>query len=153
MKSDESKASFVYKWFVVLIMTILSIQNQWQRYIIAFTYSYTASKDSKHANNPKYEISVQYPQLDKWYGYGLLSGLAFMLSYSICMIFSGLLADKYNRKILIFGSCLLWSSCTLLSGIIDSYWVMFTCRFLLGIFESVFAPCAFSIIADCFPPT
>ena len=76
-----------------------------------------------------------------------------MGSYSVCMIFSGLLADKYNRKRLMFGACLLWSTCTLLSGIINSYWVMFVCRFLLGIFESVFAPCAFSIIADYFPPS
>lgn len=75
-----------------------------------------------------------------------------MLSYSICMIFSGLIADKYNRKMLMFSSCVLWSSCTLLSGLIDSYWVMFTCRFFLGIFESIFDPCALSILTDYFPP-
>ena len=49
-------------------------------------------------------------------------------------------------------ACILWSTCTLLTGLIDSFPVLFVMRFGLGIFESAFNPCAYSIISDLFAP-
>jgi len=84
--------------------------------------------------------------------YGILSGLAFAASYSICGIFAGILSDIVNRKMLMAFVCIMWSLCTLLSGIIESFSILFVMRFLLGFFESAFNPCAYGIIADYFHP-
>ena len=46
-----------------------------------------------------------------------------------------------------------WSICTLLSGLIHNYWSLFLFRFMIGIFESVFNPCAYGIISDYFHPS
>ena len=50
-------------------------------------------------------------------------------------------------------ACILWSLTTLLTGLIDSFAMMFLFRFLLGFFESPFNPCAYGIISDYFHPT
>jgi MFS family permease len=45
-----------------------------------------------------------------------------------------------------------WSICTLMSGLVRNFWLLYLFRFMLGIFESAFAPCAYGIIADYFHP-
>jgi MFS family permease len=40
----------------------------------------------------------------------------------------------------------------MLSGLIDSFPVFYALRFLLGFFQSVFNPCAYSVISDYFHP-
>lgn len=84
--------------------------------------------------------------------FGLLAGLAFTLSFATFGVFGGYLSDKYNRKLLIVVAGAAWSLCTFLSGLIDSFAVLFVLRFFLGIFESGFNPCAYSMIADMFHP-
>ena len=96
-------------------------------------------------------ITAAYDKLEDYYG--VLSGLAFTASYSIAGIFAGVISDKVNRKIFIGISAILWSSCTFLTGWIDSFVLLFAFRFLLGLFESAFNPCAYSIIADYFHPS
>ena len=49
-------------------------------------------------------------------------------------------------------ACVLWSTCTFLTGLIDSFPILFVCRFGLGICQSAFNPCAYSIISDLFSP-
>jgi MFS family permease len=87
--------------------------------------------------------------MEEWYG--LLSGLAFTASFTTFGIFGGLAADKFNRKILLIIACVCWSICSLLTGLIDSFAGLFIFRFLLGFFQAVFNPCAYSIIADSIP--
>ena len=50
-------------------------------------------------------------------------------------------------------ACILWSTCTLFTGLINSFPLLFVMRFGLGIFESAFNPCAYSIISDLFAPS
>lgn len=133
-----------------MLIMLISVGNQWQRYTLAYTYGYNGDDGSIQKGNPKYEIKTEYPDIVSYYG--LLSGIAFAASYSICGIFAGVLSDKVNRKILIAVACVLWSTCTLLTGLIDSFAVLFVMRFLLGFFESAFNPCAYGIIADYFHP-
>ena len=67
-------------------------------------------------------------------------------------IFSGIISDKVNRKVFAGVACILWSLTTLLTGLIDSFAMMFVLRILLGFFESPFTPCAYGIISDYFHP-
>jgi MFS family permease len=123
--------------------------NQWQRYTLAYAYGYTGTGDQK--GDPKFEIVTTYPDLKDYYG--VLSGLAFTGSFAVAGIFAGVISDKVNRKIFIAICCVLWSACTFFTGLLDSFALLFVFRFLLGLFESAFNPCAYSIIADYFPPS
>ena len=48
--------------------------------------------------------------------FGLLTGLIFIIFYSVAGLFMGMLADKVNRTRLIAGGLALWSALTALSG-------------------------------------
>ena len=88
--------------------------------------------------------------MNDWFG--VLAGLAFTGSFATFGIFGGLIADRYNRTLVIGFACIAWSVCTLLTGLIDSFALLFALRFGLGMFESVFNPCAYSILADFYHP-
>ena len=64
----------------------------------------------------------------------MLSGPGFALSYSVMGIFSGVISDNVNRMMFAGVACILWSLTTLLTGLIDSFALMFIFRFLLGLF-------------------
>jgi MFS family permease len=126
--------------------------NQWQRYVISYANGWKGDIGSYQAGDPKFEISSEFPEWNKSYGYGILSGLAFTLSYAVCGIFGGIASDACNRKILMSVAAVCWSVCTLLSGLIRNFWLLYVFRFMLGVFQSAFAPCAYGIIADYFHP-
>lgn len=67
-------------------------------------------------------------------------------------IFGGALSDSMSRKTIISFACILWSACTIGSGAIKSFPILVLLRFGLGLFEAVFNPSAYSVIADLFPP-
>jgi MFS family permease len=74
------------------------------------------------------------------------------LSYAVCGIFAGVVSDAVNRKVFAGFACIAWSVTTLLTGIIDNFWMFFVFRCLLGVFESAYNPCAYGIISDYFHP-
>ena len=93
---------------------------------------------------------MYYPELAPVFG--VLAGAAFTVSFATFGIFGGVIADKCNRALVIGCACLLWSACTILTGAIPNFYLLFVFRFLTGIFQSVFNPCAYTIIADLFHP-
>jgi MFS family permease len=113
--------------------------------MIGYAYGNKTNK-----GDPKFDIKADYPDLKANIGY--LTGVAFTSSFAICGIFGGIVADKANRTLIIGAACFLWSACTLFTGVIDSFAMLFLFRFLLGVFESAFNPCSYSIIADYFHP-
>ena len=139
----------MYAWFVISLILVMAINNQWQRYMIAYAKGFVGEGDKK--GDPKYEISAAYPDLNVWYG--VLSGLAFTASYSVAGLFAGVISDMVNRKVFIGIVGICWSACTFGTGVINSFPLLFVFRFGLGLFESAFNPCAYSMIADYFHPT
>ena len=82
-----------------------------------------------------------------------MSGLAFLIPYSLVGLYTGSLTDSTdNRKNLIGIVSILWSTTTLLSGAVDSFAVFAGMRVLLGVLESASNPLAYSLIRDYFPP-
>ncbi len=101
--------------------------------------------------NPKYEMRYAITGFTSA-GYGYVAGPLFSLIFGTLVLFTGSFADRYTRKYLLGFAAICWSITTLGTSISHSFWAICLCRMLLGVFESVCAPSAYSLIADYFPP-
>ena len=82
--------------------------------------------------------------------YGILSGLAFIVFYSIMGIIMGALADRVNRpKFMAFGVAL-WSVLTAASGMAKNFWMLFFPRIFIGVGESILTPTSLSYLSEHF---
>jgi MFS family permease len=84
--------------------------------------------------------------------FGLLTGLFFIVFYSVMGLFLGSLADRVNRTRLIAAGLALWSLLTAISGLARGFWSLAVPRMLIGVGESIMTPTAMSLLADRFPP-
>lgn len=82
---------------------------------------------------------------------GLLHGAAFGLVYAVFALPLGWLADRIDRRKVIFGGVLIWSLATVASAFAHSYEQLFAARLLVGIGEAALVPAAYSMLSDAFP--
>ena len=85
--------------------------------------------------------------------FGLLTGLVFLVFYSVMGLFMGFLADTMNRTRLIAFGLALWSGLTALSGAAKGFWSLAAPRMFIGVGESIMTPTSMSLLADRFPAT
>jgi MFS family permease len=83
---------------------------------------------------------------------GLVSGVAFVLLYSVVGLPIAWLADRSNRRNIIAAGLAFWSVMTALTGCVGSIVQLAGARFLMGAGEACAMPPSNSIIADLFPP-
>jgi predicted MFS family arabinose efflux permease len=83
---------------------------------------------------------------------GILTGLAFGLTYAVAGLPLGYLIDRVNRRRLLAGLVAIWSGCTALCGVVQSYGGLVAARLAVGMAEAGGAPTALSMIGDLFPP-
>ena len=83
--------------------------------------------------------------------YALLTGLVFLIFYSIAGLYMGMLADTVNRMHLISFGVGLWSALTAASGLAWNFLSMAIPRTFIGVGESILTPSAMSLLADRFP--
>jgi MFS family permease len=84
--------------------------------------------------------------------FGFLYGTAFGVFYALFGIPLGKLADRWSRVKLLTLGLSLWSAMTALSGLSRNFAQIAATRVGVGIGEASAAPCAYSLIADYFPP-
>lgn len=80
-----------------------------------------------------------------------LAGTVFIWTYSLCMPFTGRLADVFRRDRIIIASIILWSLATLGTGISDSAGPLLFWRGCVGLTESLYVPAALGLIAGLHP--
>ena len=83
--------------------------------------------------------------------FGLLTGMFFIVFYSVMGLFMGALADRVNRTRLIGIGLAAWSLLTALSGAAKGFWTMAVPRMLIGVGESIMTPTSMSLLSDRFP--
>lgn len=81
---------------------------------------------------------------------GLVSGLAFLLFYSIMGVPIAWAADRFNRRNIIAIGFAFWSLMTLLTSWVTNIWQLAMARFLMGAGEACGLAPSNSIIADLF---
>ncbi len=124
-----------YKWFVLIILTLVYTFNFIDRQILVILQEPI-----------KAELGLSDTQL------GLLTGLAFAALYVILGIPIARLADVGNRKNIVAISLAIWSAMTALSGSVQSFLQLLLTRVGVGIGEAGGSPPAHSMISDYFPP-
>lgn len=82
--------------------------------------------------------------------YGILSGLAFIVFYSVMGIIMGALADRVNRPKFIAIGVALWSLLTAASGMAKNFWMLFFPRIFIGVGESILTPTSLSYLSEHF---
>ncbi len=122
-----------YAQFVVLVLMLVYAASFLDRQILSLL-----------GERVKADLSISDTQL------GALQGFSFALFYTGLGIPMGLLADRYQRRLLIVAGLILWSIATFLSGIVSTFQGLFIARMLVGVGEATLAPAAYSMISDYF---
>lgn len=82
---------------------------------------------------------------------GFLQGFAFVGVYVACGVPLGWIADRFDRRLLIFAGVSVWSLATMACGLARSFEQLAAARLMVGMGEAALLPAAYSIIGDLFP--
>ncbi len=83
--------------------------------------------------------------------FGLLTGFAFAVFYTVFGLFCARIADTRSRRGLIAVGLFVWSLMTAASSLARSFGQLFLLRIGVGVGEATLAPAANSLLADSFP--
>jgi len=83
---------------------------------------------------------------------GALTGLCFVIPYTLLSLPLGRLADRRNRVWLMALAIAVWSGLTALSSLAQGFWSLAALRMGVAIGEAACLPTSYSLLADLFPP-
>ena len=125
----------LYAWYVVVVLLLAYILAFIDREIIALLVP-----------DIKASLGISDTQMS------LLLGGAFAVFYTFFGVAIAWLADRGNRRLLIFWGVAFWSLMTAACGFATSYAALFLARVGVGAGESALNPSALSLLKDYFPP-
>ncbi|HKU60012.1 MAG TPA: MFS transporter [Gemmatimonadales bacterium] len=122
-----------YRWYALGLLAFINLLNYVDRNVIYALFEPI-----------KADLGLTDGQLG-WLG------SAYILVFSVAALPFGVLSDLRSRRAVIAWGVTVWSAFTFLSGLVRSYWQLFTCRAAVGIGEAAYGPAASSLVADYFP--
>lgn len=122
----------IYPWLVVAMLWGVALLNYMDRQMLS---------------TMKSSMMIDISELESAVEFGKLMAI-FLWVYGLFSPFAGAIADRVNRKWLIVGSLLVWSTVTLLMGYCTSYTQIFWLRGLMGVSEALYIPAGLSLITD-----
>ncbi|NDC78886.1 MAG: MFS transporter, partial [Chitinophagia bacterium] len=128
----EGKGTSRYAWFVVALLWGVALLNYMDRQMIA-------------TMRPAMQQDIVELQMAA--NFGRLMAI-FLWIYGAMSIFSGMVADRFNRKWLIIGSLFVWSAVTFAMGRATSFNQLYVLRALMGFSEALYIPAGLALIAD-----
>jgi len=123
----------LYPWTALTVLTALNLLNYIDRSVL-------------FAVQPL--VQAEFHITNAQVGYLTSAFLAF---YMVAAPFTGPLADRYSRKLIIIIGAMFWSSLTLLSAVTHNYTELLIRHTLVGIGEATFVTIAPTFVADLFP--
>lgn len=124
-----------YAWYVVVVLLIAYILAFIDREVIALLV-------------PDIKRSLQISDTQM----SFLLGGAFAVFYTFFGVMIAWLADRGNRRWLIFAGVTVWSIMTMFCGLATTYPALFMARVGVGAGEAALNPPALSLLKDYFPP-
>jgi MFS family permease len=122
-----------YTWYALGLLALVNLLNYIDRNVI-----YALFEPIKH------DLALTDSQLG-WLG------SAYIFVFSVAALPFGVLSDLRSRRAVIAGGVTVWSAFTFLSGLVNSFGQLFTCRAVVGVGEAAYGPAAASLVADYFP--
>ena len=122
-----------YRWYALGLLALINLLNYIDRNVI-----YALFEPIKR------DLALSDSQLG-WLG------SAYIVVFSLAALPFGVLSDLRSRRTVIAGGVTLWSAFTFLSGLVNTFGQLFTCRALVGVGEAAYGPAASSLVADYFP--
>ena len=122
-----------YRWYALGLLAVINFLNYIDRNVIYALFE-----------SIKRDLALTDAQLG-WLG------SAYLLVFSVAALPFGVLSDLRSRRAVIAWGVTVWSAFTFLSGLVRSYWPLFTCRAAVGVGEAAYGPAAASLVADYFP--
>jgi len=83
----------------------------------------------------------------------LAIGTAFAVANLLASVPAGILADRFSRKLVIFGAVVLWSIFTIFCGRVSGFGELLAFRAGVGFAEGLLPPACYSMIRDLVAPT
>ena len=121
-----------YRWMLVILLSGVALLNYLDRQMIA-------------TMRPSMQINII--DLQQATNFGRLMAI-FLWVYGAMSAFSGIIADRINRKWLIVGSLFIWSAITFLMGQAQTFDQLYVLRALMGFSEALYIPAGLALIAD-----
>jgi MFS family permease len=84
--------------------------------------------------------------------FGMLQSIAFATFYVTMAIPIGILADRYQRRLIVAVGVCIFSTFALMTGLARSFNQLFIARMGVGFGEASLSPAGFSMLSDYFPP-
>lgn len=122
------------RWMMLFLLTAIYVCNNIDRHAIAVL-----------AEPIRRDLALSDTQL------GMLTGLVFAVFYACFGIPAGWLADRFGRVRIIAIACVLWSVCSVMSGLARSFAQLALTRIGVGIGEAGGTAPSYSLIASQFP--
>lgn len=122
------------RWFAVFVLAFLYWMSMLDKFIISLLVE-------------PIKADLQLTDVQ----FGLLQGMAFIVSYTLFGFIFGALADHHDRRKLIFIGVTCWSLASAACGFAQNFWHLLIARVGLGAGESSLNPCGTSMIGDLFP--
>jgi len=130
----EQQASFIERWYVLLMMCLVYALSIADRYVV--TTVLDPIRDELHLSN---------------FGVAVLTGFAFGLFYIILGFPLSWLIDRYNRRKIVAVCLVLWSVMTAVCGLARTSLQFFLARVGVTVGEAGGTPGANSLLSDYFP--
>lgn len=123
-----------YKYYILFYLTTLNVLSFVDRQLLA-SFSNFIVPDLELTNTE----------------FGILTGLAFIIFYSVMGVIMGAIADRVHRPKFMAIGVALWSLLTAATGMAKNFWMLFLPRIFIGVGESILTPTAISYMSDYFP--
>ena len=121
-----------YPWILVALLFGVALLNYMDRQMIA-------------TMRPAMQMDIE--ELKQATNFGRLMAV-FLWVYGAMSAFSGIIADRINRKWLIIGSLFVWSAVTFCMGYAQTFDQLYLLRAIMGFSEALYIPAGLSLIAD-----
>jgi MFS family permease len=121
-----------YPWIAVALLWGVALLNYMDRQMIA-------------TMRPAMQMDIE--DLRQAANFGRLMAV-FMWIYGAMSVFSGMVADRMNRKWLIIGSLFVWSAVTFAMGYARTFDQLYLLRAIMGFSEALYIPAGLALIAE-----
>jgi MFS transporter, ACS family, D-galactonate transporter len=126
------RSSKYYPWIAVALLWGVALLNYMDRQMIA-------------TMRPAMQVDIE--DLKQAANFGRLMAV-FMWIYGAMSVFSGMVADRVNRKWLIIGSLFVWSAVTFAMGYARTFDQLYILRAIMGFSEALYIPGGLALIAE-----